>query len=290
MDILSQDDESILEKNLVWIFSDRRSGTTWLGEELLSYHTKFLDEPLIGVHLGKFNPVNEIIQRTLEVQGDRQDYFFSKPYKQVWSFFLRKLILNRIHDQFHNLSEKIVIKEPTGSLAADVLAECLPNSRIILLMRDPRDVIDSRIDEASTGGWELELKKGVENVLIVNELRISSIRNKAIFWVGLMKILMKTFENHSKDLKYLLRYEDLLTNTEQELQKLYQFLGIDIDEKNLNDIVQKYSFKKIPQEEKGKGRFKRFASPGKWKENFNDKEKEIMNNILKDMLQKVGYQ
>jgi len=290
MEVLSADDELVFEKNLVWIFSSRRSGTTWLGEELLSYHTKFLDEPLIGVHLGKFNPVNENIKRTLEVQGDRQDYFFSKPHKQVWSFFLRKLILNRMYDQFRSLSEKIVIKEPSGSLAADVLAECLPNSRIILLMRDPRDVIDSKIDEVSSGGWELELKKGVEDVLIVNELRISSIKNNAIHWVGLMKVLMKTFENHSKDLRYLLRYEDLLTNTEQELEKLYQFLGIDIDKKNLNDIVQKYSFKKIPQEEKGKGRFKRFASPGKWKESFNDKEKEIMNNILKDMLQKVGYE
>ena len=182
-----------------------------------------------------------------------------------------------------------MIKEPSGSLAADFLMDCLPNSQIIVLMRDPRDIIDSRIDEVSTGGWELELKKGVEDV-VVNELRISMIKNNAIYWVGLLKILMKTFENHSKDLRYLLRYEDLLANTVQELQKLYQFLGIDIDEKNLNDIVRKYSFKKIPQEEKGKGQFKRFASPGKWKENFNDKEKEIMNNILKDMLQKTGYQ
>jgi len=289
MEVLSDDNESVFEKNLVWIFSDRRSGTTWLGEELLSYHTKFLDEPLIGVHLGKFNPVNENIKRTVDVQGDRQDYFFSKPHKQVWSFFLRKLILNRIYDQFHSLSEKIVIKEPSGSLAADILTECLPNSRIILLMRDPRDVIDSRIDEVSTGGWELELKKGVEDV-VVNELRISSIRNNANYWVGLMKILMKTFENHSKDLRYLLRYEDLLTNTEQELEKLYQFLGIDIDEKNLNAIIQKFSFKKVPQEEKGKGQFKRFASPGKWKENFNEREKDVLNDILKDMLQKVGYE
>jgi len=288
LDILTPDDELILEKNLVWVFADRRSGTTWL-TELLSYNTKLWDEPLMGVHLGKYNPVNKIIKRTLEIQGERQDYFFSKSYKQVWIHFLRKLILNRIHDQFHNLSEKIVIKEPTGSLAADILAECLPNSHIIVLMRDPRDIIDSKIDEVSDGGWELELKKGVES-FVIDELRITHIKNTAIYWTGLMKILIKTFENHSKNLRYIIHYEDLLSNTEQELQKLYQFLGIEIDEKKLSDLVEKYSFKNISSEEKGKGKFRRFASPGKWKESFNDKEKEIMNDILKDMLQKTGYQ
>jgi len=287
--ILSEQDELILEKNLVWIFADRRSGTTWLAIELLSHNTKNIDEPLIGLHLGKFSQTNETIKRTLDIQGDRADYFFSKSHKQIWKLFLRKLILNRVYDQFHNLSEKIVIKEPTGSITADVLAECLPNSRIIILMRDPRDIIDSKIDEISAGGWELKLKKGIKKQLL-DKMRINHIKRTAIFWVGLTKILMKTFENHSKDLRYLLHYEDLVTNTSQELEKLYQFLEIDIDEKKLNNIVEKYSFENIPQEKKGKGKFRRFASPGKWKENFNDEEKQIMNDILKEMLEKAGYQ
>jgi len=154
-----------------------------------------------------------------------------------------------VYYQFHNLSEKIVIKEPTGSITADVLAECLPNSRIIVLMRDPRDIIDSKIDEISAGGWELELKKGIK-IQLTGKMRINHIKRTAIFWVGLTKILMKAFENHPKDLRYLLHYEDLLANTTQELKKLYQFLEIDIDEKKLNSIVEKYSFENIPQEKK----------------------------------------
>ena len=90
-------------------------------------------------------------------------------------------------------------------------------------------------------------------------------------------------------MRYLLYYEDLIANTTQELKKLYQFLEIDIDEKKLNNIVEKYSFENIPQEKKGKGKFRSFASPGKWKENFSNDEKEVMNNILKDTLQKMGY-
>ena len=32
---LTEDEENILEKNIVWIFGARRSGNTWLGEKLL---------------------------------------------------------------------------------------------------------------------------------------------------------------------------------------------------------------------------------------------------------------
>jgi len=288
LDILSPEDELILEKNLVWIFADRRSGTTWL-KELLSFNTKIMDEPLIGLHLGRYCFVPNNIKRTFEVQCNRPDYFFSKSYKEVWNYFLRKLILNRIHNQFHNLTEKVIIKEPTGSVSTDILAECLPNSKIILLLRDPRDIIDSKVDEVTKGGWELKLKKEMRQPL-TDKTRIERIKKTASLWIGLMEILMKTYKKRSKDLTYLLHYEDLLANTSQELQKLYQFLGIDIGEKKLNDIIEKYSFKNIPDNKKGQGKFRRFASPGKWKENFNDEEQEIMNDILKNMLRKVGYE
>jgi len=285
---LSTDDESILEKNLVWIFADRRSGTTWLAKELLSFKTNFMDEPLIGLHLGKFNMTKTGVKRTLNIQENRNDYFFSKEYKEVWKFFLRKLILNRIHSQFNDLNKKIIIKEPSGSISADLLSEILSTSKIIILLRDGRDIIDSKIDEVSGGGWELKLKKGIKQEL-TEEKRISHIKNTSKFWISLMEILLKTYNNHSKNLRYKLRYEDLLKNTQGELKKLYQFLEIEIDDKNLETIVEQFKFENVPQKLKGAGKFKRFASPGKWKENFNDKEKDLMNNLLKEMLQRLEY-
>jgi len=287
LDLLSTEEELVLEKNLVWVFADRRSGTTWL-KELLSYNTKIMDEPLIGLHLGRtcFTP-EHTVKRMIDKECNRTDYFFSKPYKEVWNYFLRKLILNRIHNQFNNLTDKIIIKEPSGSISSDIIAQCLPNSRIIILLRDPRDIVDSKVDEVSAGGWEL--KKGVKPPL-EEKMRLEFIIKNASLWVGIAEILLDTYEKHSKDLRYILHYEDLLANTVKELQKLYQFLGIGVDENNLNSIVEKYSFKNVPLEEKGRGEFRRFASPGKWKENFNDEEKKILNDIIKNMLPKVGYQ
>jgi len=53
---LSEGQEGELEKNLVWIIGPPRSGTTWLGTQLLSFQTKSMNEPQLGLHLGMRQP------------------------------------------------------------------------------------------------------------------------------------------------------------------------------------------------------------------------------------------
>ena len=289
MKVLSEEDELLFEKNLVWVFADRRSGTTWLTHELLSYHTKVVDELLIGLHLGRVVEKKDGFERTLDTEMNRKDYFFSESYKETWIFFLRKLILNRIYNQFQNLSETIIIKEPTGSMAADIIAKCLPQSKIIIVLRDGRDIVDSKIDENSPGGWELEREKGGINQEITPTRRLNFIKVYSKRWVILMEILMKAYEKHHNDLRYLLKYENLRQDTFPEIQKIYKFIGIEINPETLEKIVKKYEFEDIPKEKRGKGQFRRFATPGKWKENFNEEEQLIMNSFMKDTIKKLNY-
>jgi len=287
MKILTIEEELILEKNLVWIFADRRSGTTWLAKELFSKDTKFLDEPLIGLHLGRL-AVKSGVVRTIDVQKDRSDYFFSESHQDSWMYFLRKLILNRIHDQFEDLSSKIIIKEPSGSIAADVVAKCLPKSRIIIMFRDGRDILDSKIDAMSSSGWETVEKKELRES-ITEKNRLKFIQIHARKWVHLIQILKKTYNEHPKELRCQLHYEELLKNTLPELKKLYQFLEINTKEEDLKEIINTYSFEKIPKNQKGKGKFHRFATPGMWKENFNEDEKKLIEKIMGETLRDLGY-
>lgn len=281
---LTSKEELILEKNLVWIFADRRSGTTWLGMELLSHNTKFIDEPLIGLHLGRFENLKKGFFQTLEEQKDRNDYFFCEKYKVVWKYFLRKLILNRIHAQFNDLEHKIVIKEPTGSVAADVMASCLPESKVIVIFRDGRDIIDSKLDAFSTGGWGS--KRGfvgpAKNKLVWLESRAKE-------WVAIIRILNRTYKNHPEKNRRLIKYEDLLKNTFTIVKDLYHFIQIEINEKELHKIIDKFSFDKIPEEKKGSGKFRRFAKPGLWKQNFSDEEKKLLESIMGEALKELGY-
>jgi len=119
--------------------------------------------------------------------------------------------------------------------------------------------------------------------------RLHNIQNYAQNWVELMEDLMRAYNNHEENLRILVRYEDLRNNTVEELKKIYEFLQIEIKNEELEKLVLKYSFENIPAESKGQGKFTRFASPGKWKENLNEEEKNLMDSIMGKTLAQLHY-
>ena len=285
---LSSKQESILEKNIVWIFGSARSGTTWLGRDLLSSGTKFINEPLIGAHLDFRNIRQHDIGYTTNdvVPPGSLDYFFSEHYKNTWKFFARKLILNRFYTQVQDVSRKIIVKEPNGSFGAQKIIECLPTSKIIIVIRDGRDVIDSKVDAVSSGSWMVQ----DQNLIPVsNETKLPFIKSKAHEWVNLMESLMKTFDSHPKNARFMVRYENLLNNTVEELQKIYNFLGMKKQNVELKKIVERFSFENIPKDQKGKGKFTRSAKSGGWKTNFDKDEQDLMISIMGKTLEEFGY-
>ena len=257
---LSEEEENILEQNIVWLIGVFRSGTTWVGTQLLSYKTWTLDESEIGLHLGSMRGEfqNKFV-RDLEHFGNSPNYFFARMYKNTWLPFLRKLILNRLYVQFQDLSKKLIIKEPSASMIADIISECMPKAKIIFLLRDGRDIIDSNMDAFQKNTWRTKQggqPKGLKN-------RLEFIERLSKGWVKRTEIMMNAFNAHPKEKRILVRYEDLRNNTLEELEKIYKFLEIEIDKKTLEKIVEKYSFENIPSGLKGKGKFARSASPGK---------------------------
>jgi len=283
---LTAEEESILEHNIVWIFGSPRSGTTWLATELLSFKTKVINEPHLEDHLAARLPgINNQIIKWVDRRKSYPDYFFSDAHKETWLFYLRKLILNRIYSQIQDLSKIIIIKSPGSFGASDIISECLPNSKIIILLRDGRDVIDSLLDARSEGGF---MNIGLEPIISSKE-RISFIEYRTKMWVKLMENLLKTCNTHLEKLQLVVRYEDLRKNTSVELQKIYRFVGIDIQKEKLEEIVQKYLFENLRKTDIGKGKFHRSASPEKWKENFSKEEKNILEKIMGETLRKLGY-
>jgi len=285
--ILDPKEESILERNMTWIFGMHRSGTTWLAKQLLSHQTLVWNEPIIGHILGNYRLQRVINGVLIEPKKifPKEDFFFEKQYKDVWLYFLRKLILGRAFAQFQEITKKLVIKEPNGSIGADMISESLPKSKIIIVIRDCRDIVDSRVDGTMKGGYRSKLL----GWSISEQNRTDFIREESEEIVKTWEVLDRAYENHPSELRFKVKYENLLKNTYKEISKIYNFLGIDIEEDVLNEIITKSDFKKIPEENRGKGKIIRSATPGKWKENFNEEEKELMKSILGDTLKKLGY-
>lgn len=272
---LSKSNEDILEKNIAWIFGTARSGTTWLGTQLLQYKsTVTWHEPYIGSHFGLFDG-----------HLGRSDYFFSNKYRKNLLPIVRKLILHRTYLHAHTLKKKIIIKEPNGAAGSKIIMESMPRSKLIYLIRDGRDVVDSLIDAHTQNSWNKEL-----NPFKTKEERFTKIEKYSNGWVNTQILLEKVFENHDKKLRIKVFYEKLRKNTFFEIQKIYEFLQLKIPTSDLTKIIEKYDFDKISNSKKGSGKFNRAASPGKWKENFTEEEKKLLNSIMKKTLKKLGYE
>jgi len=286
---LSPDEEDALERNLVWILSNPRSGTTWLGTQLLSYKTNTWNEPLIGAHLVDLHETPKYYVRDIDFRSTRPNYFFNAKYASTWRYFLRKLILNRIYAQFGDLERKTIIKEPNGSIAADMISLCLPNSKIIALLRDGRDTVDSRLDALTTDAWGTKFFGENSREAISSAERPKIIRSRSKLWRVNMETVLEAFENHKAENRIMIRYEELRKNTFDETKKIYQFIDVPIAEKKLKKIVDQYTFENLPDSMKGSGKFVRAASPGRWRDSFSDEEKKIMHDIMGHMLEKLGY-
>ncbi len=85
----------------------------------------------------------------------REDYILGDPYREAWIRSLRTFVLEGADARFPELGENgyLVVKEPNGSVGAPLLVEALPESRVILLVRDPRDVVASLLAAQREGSW-----------------------------------------------------------------------------------------------------------------------------------------
>lgn len=279
LNTLNEEQEKILEKNMVWIMGSPRSGSTWLTQLLDNYGNLIWNEPDIGMNLSLISDRNRNVLFTT-----RNSYFFSDHFKnKCWLPGIKKLILTRTYFQTKKIDQKIIIKEPE-SYAADLIMECLPNSKLIFLLRDGRDVVDSFIDAHQEGSWD-----PTKEPLLTEEMRIEKIKFYSNLWVNLTKLVWKAFQNHNPKLRLMIKYEDLLTESLPQLKKIYDFLEISTTKTDLVKTVEKYNFKNIPSDRKGLGKFTRSATPGDWKKNLSKQEQNIMMPIMLETLKERGY-
>jgi hypothetical protein len=142
--------EGVKPENIVWIFGTGRSGNTWLSSMMEDVGHAVWKEPAIGKLFGDFYYGSRTTQR------GNPKFVLGDPRKDVWLGSIRRFVLDGINGRFPELSGEaayVVVKEQPGSIGAPLLMEALPESRMIFLVRDPRDVVSSWLDGFRDGGW-----------------------------------------------------------------------------------------------------------------------------------------
>lgn len=137
-------------ENMISIRSTSRSGSTWLRSMMaeLTEH-KVWEEPGIGQLFGSF------YRRAKKRQLASPNFIMGNPTRQGWIKLIRNFILGGAHYAHPLLNSRhyLVIKEPDSAGGAPLIMEALPESRMIFLIRDPRDVAASALDAARKGNW-----------------------------------------------------------------------------------------------------------------------------------------
>lgn len=287
-----------VEGRLVWMFGSPRTGTTWLLQLIRSHPAiATMDEPGIGMHLALFAPealgvpASGFRPEQMRVNDSRSgdcDYFFAERYVDVWLPSVRALLVDRMAAQLSAHTGKptlLFVKEPNGSLGADVITRALPRSRLVWVQRDGRDVIDSQLDAAHKGSWLSHFGGGLE---ATPEERLRFVEQRAHLWVARTNAVKRAYDAHDPRLRLAVRYEDLLTDTEGNLRRIFGWLGVAAPN-NIGDFVERLSFESLPEHDRGSGRFARAASPGLWRENLTDEEQRAVTKVLASTLESMGY-
>jgi len=291
----SDDELQALESKLVWIFGSPRSGSSWM-LRLLTGHPDIapVNESYVGAHLV---PVGgEVEAGEYYEHGERADdasYFFARDYMPVLRPLLHELVLRGFDNQlremgFDPVPKWVVIKEPNGSHAADTIVSLLPRSRVLFLLRDGRDVVDSLVDAMlGSESWWAERTRQLGRP---PQERLAFVAQNSHLWVRRTMASQRAFELLPEEQRLLVRYEEMLSDTPTQLRRIFDWLGLELKDKNLEAIVKRQAFESAPKDRRGPGRPMRAATPGLWRENLTEDEQGTMDEIMGAKLAELGYE
>ncbi len=275
----------LMPENILWIFGSGRSGSTWLSSMMGDLTGQVVwGEPWVGSLFGNFYYHQDEKRR-------RNHQFIMGGHRESWLRSMRNFVLDAAAVNFPNIGRHhyLVIKEPNGSVGAPLMMEALPESRMVLLVRDPRDVIASSLDARREGGWNYNRNKERYNKTGKQPPTAGSTRfaeGRAANYLQGMGNAKQAYDAHEGP-KVLVRYEELRADALGTMKRLYSTLGVPVDEEELARVVEKHSWENIPEEKKGEGKFYRKATPGSWREDLTPEQIEIVERVTAPLLKEL---
>ncbi len=259
---------------LIWIFGTARVGSTWL-MRMMGELDPTWNEPLVGKLFGPFVEQNADHRR----RGER--FILGGGYE---TRAIREFVLWSVSERFPGV-ERLVIKEPNGSIGAPYLSAALPESRFIWQVRDPRDVVASGLGAGGPEGWytKVRARRGLPP-----EDPDAVVRSRAKRYVQLMRVCRQAYAAHEGP-KAMLKYEDLRQDTFRSMEKLYSDLKIEVDEEALRRSVEKHDWENVPEHKKGPGKTMRKATPGGWHEDLTEAQVRVVEQVTAPIMDELGY-
>ncbi len=220
-------------------------------------------------------------------------YFLSSDWEDAWRPRLRELILSRLQAQAELardldglVSPVLLIKDPNASHGAHATSALLPRSRLLYLVRDGRDVVDSHIHAYAPDGW-VAAREGAKFESAGE--RLDFVRRMSFLWARRANSVLKAWSSHAPDRRRRLRYEDLLDDPLAEVTALSDWLELGREPAWAEATVRANSFELIPEDQRGAYSIARAATPGLWQQNLTSAEQQVADEIMGPWLERLGY-
>lgn len=272
-------------EDMIWMFGMARTGSTWLSNIMgdLTGYSRW-NEPLVGALFGRIYYVG-----VWDRQRNSDSFILGDKQKYSWLNSIRTFVLAETASRYPEVVRDggyVVIKEPNGSTGAPILMEALPESRMIFLVRDPRDVVASSLDGHQEEGWASARKKKerAEGKSINEKTPDAHVKSSAQKYLQFIGKSAEAYAVH-KNPKVLVKYEDLRHDTLNTVRRIFDTLSLPYDEAELTRVIAQHAWENIPDEKKGSGKFYRKAQTGGWQEDLTPRQIEIVEKVTAPLLQ-----
>lgn len=233
----------------IFVLGTQRSGTTLLCRMLSAHPDLFIQNELnVRRMFGPDKSKNDIINSIYALILEDQD--------------------EALDEILHKTNKKCWgLKDPELTYYMEDLEKFLPESKFVIIVRDGRAVVNSY----------MENKWGLGTNAYTGALR----------WDKEVRMQLDFFHRHPDNV-HLLRYEDLITDQEQQLRKLCGFLDLSFHEDLLNYDNKPTYYHKTREN------ISTFAKPrlemiSKWESKLSSKERDIIESVCKETLQGMSY-
>ncbi|MCA9055336.1 MAG: sulfotransferase, partial [Planctomycetaceae bacterium] len=218
------------EERVAWIIGSGRTGSTWLAEMLgdLPLFRRW-HEP----YFGRF--VKYLEERPEEL--DRPSSFFARRHQRVWVEGLRTMFFDMVQDRYPQFGRHaLAVKEVNTPELYRWLGTLFPTSKIVWLVRDPYDVLDSYLDLQKPGSWNQRFGNS-EAPLSPANVRRTAEHIRSCTLDGL-----EAYEAAAPECRLRISYEELLSDPVRSLQACGDLTGVPVDTADAEAAVEAHRF------------------------------------------------
>ncbi len=170
-------------------------------------------------------------------------------------------------------------KNPINSLYLKQIIEVFPEAKFVFLTRDPRATYLS-----------LKQKKNTKSINIYFNAYRWLLYNQEVFEYS--KLYPEKF--------FIIKYENLITDTERELKRMAQFFNFSYDEKMLNyhEDVKKFSLDRLDNSDKKDRYLVKYSDLSKpiytdrlnaWQKDLSTEEISMIDSVTSELAEKLDY-